>query len=223
MKNAFADFNVFIKNQMAYGSKKYAKTDQKEATDVLFDAHGFSWLIGTVDKYTERYLNLARERDMLKIPAYSYIIWLKRGFHKSDLGTKTPINTTIEAKDKFFSDFILGVYNYYESNRFYLETMDTVGAVLKISEVLRNFSKEGWESIGADNLYQIYCLSFVVWHNEYYKKGNAGKDTDTYNEEKMMEEVLLKSAVEFFGKQEQEEDLHLLVKSQVKAIMQKRK
>ena len=75
--------NLFEKvaRQFQYGGQKYAQTSEKEATDVLFDDFGKNWLFGTLAKYVKRYQNLARERDLLKIACYCFIIWLKRGFH----------------------------------------------------------------------------------------------------------------------------------------------
>ena len=71
-------FIELVRDQFTYGGKKYALSQERESTDVLFDRHGKNWLIGTIDKYTFRYQNLARERDLLKIACYMYILWLKR-------------------------------------------------------------------------------------------------------------------------------------------------
>jgi len=67
-------FNTFVElisNQFTYGGQKYAATTTKEATDILVDDFGYRWLLGTVAKYTKRFANLARERDLLKIACYS--------------------------------------------------------------------------------------------------------------------------------------------------------
>ena len=74
-------FNDLIIQQLTYGGKKYALTDKRESTDQLFDDFGRGWLFGTMAKYCKRFKNLARERDILKIACYVYILWLKKGFH----------------------------------------------------------------------------------------------------------------------------------------------
>ena len=94
-----------IEGQFKYGGKKYAHSTEKESTDCLFDDFGKNWLFGTLAKYCKRYTNLAREKDLLKIACYCFIIWLKRGFHYGKQGTKEIINTTVDVKSKQFNTF----------------------------------------------------------------------------------------------------------------------
>jgi len=101
-----------IRSQFEYGGKKYAKSETKESTDVLFDDFGKNWLFGTLAKYCFRYSNLARERDLLKIGCYCFILWLKRGFHLNSCGTKEIINTTVDIKSKYFEVFGQKVFNF---------------------------------------------------------------------------------------------------------------
>jgi len=63
-------FNLLVQEQFLYGGKKYAMTNTKESTDVLFDRYSDLWLYGTMDKYCQRFRNLERERDLLKIACY---------------------------------------------------------------------------------------------------------------------------------------------------------
>lgn len=223
MKNQFAEFNKLIENQFRYGGEKYKSTSNKEATDELFDAHSYRGLMFTIDKYTYRFKNLQRERDLLKISAYMYIVWLKRGFHFNSIGSNNPINTTVDIKSKYFTDFILSTYNYYENNRFYVETLLTEDALQKISNTLKSFSAGDWQSVAEHKLLHIYCLSFVIWNNKYFDTGKAGSDTDTENETKNLYNILLTTTTEFFKDTEFGEiDLDVLVKHQVEAITKKR-
>jgi hypothetical protein len=196
MKNEFAEFNKLIEGQFKYGGTKYKSTSSKEATDELFDAHTHKGLMFTIDKYTYRFKNLARERDLLKIAAYMYIVWLKRGFHLEKNGKAIPINTTVDVKSQFFTDFILTSYAYYCDNQFYLETQTTEDAIQKISNVVKSFSQNEWLEIPENKLSHIYCLSFIIWNNTYFSKGLAGKDTDTENEKHFLKELLLKAVKE---------------------------
>lgn len=83
----FAKFADLIKNQIDHGGDKYASSEQKEFTDLICEAFpgesGVDWVLGTCLKYLGRYRNFGREKDLLKIAAYCYILWLKGGFHKT--------------------------------------------------------------------------------------------------------------------------------------------
>lgn len=74
-------FLNLIKDQINYGGKKYAHSEQKEATDLIVEIFGIKWLLGTIFKYLLRFDNQKREKDLLKIAAYCFILWLKYGFH----------------------------------------------------------------------------------------------------------------------------------------------
>lgn len=76
--NKFLDL---IKDQIEYGGKKYAHSEEKEATDLIVEVYGIKWLLGTIFKYLLRFGNQGREKDLLKTAAYCYILWLKYGFH----------------------------------------------------------------------------------------------------------------------------------------------
>jgi len=80
----FAEFTNLIKNQLEYGGKKYAQDDVKESTDIIAEVFTDNWTFGTIFKYLLRFRNLKREKDLLKIVAYCYIIWLQNGFHLND-------------------------------------------------------------------------------------------------------------------------------------------
>lgn len=182
MEKILEVYNNLIRSQFEYGGKKYASdTQEKEATDILFDYHSHKWLIGTIDKYTFRFKNLQRERDLLKIATYMYLIWLKRGFHISSHGFELPINTNIEIKTNNFNKF-LGFYNSYIETNTYLTSMEVNDIMQLIHEQMTIWSAEPWESIGEENIYEVYNLTFVVWNKLYSAK--AGLDQDINNEEK---------------------------------------
>jgi len=77
-------FIKLIENQLNYGGTKYAQDEEKESTDYLAEMFGQEWVLGTMTKYVLRYKNLGREKDLLKIAAYCYIIWLQSGFHLNE-------------------------------------------------------------------------------------------------------------------------------------------
>ena len=83
-------FEKMIRNQFEAGGEKYALEGQpdKESTDwvceVVPGKTGVDWVLGTMAKYIARFINFRREKDLLKIATYCFIIWLKYGFHLED-------------------------------------------------------------------------------------------------------------------------------------------
>ena len=109
-KEFFKTFSDMIGNQFMHGGDKYKLPgfDDREATDVISSVFGgpdqIDWLLGTVMKYIFRFKNFKREKDLLKIATYCYILWLKCGFHlqeehdedvdkQSKVATKTTTGT----------------------------------------------------------------------------------------------------------------------------------
>ena len=86
-KKHFSEFMKLIEDQFTHGGDKYALGHEKEATDWVCEGFpgdtGVDWMLGTIAKYLQRFKNFKRERDMLKIATYCYIIWLKMGYHKN--------------------------------------------------------------------------------------------------------------------------------------------
>lgn len=81
-------FAKLVKNQWKYGGVKYAQNDapgHRESTDILCEAFGIKGLLWTMGKYLMRFRNQQREKDLLKIACYAYILWLKYGFFKNDV------------------------------------------------------------------------------------------------------------------------------------------
>jgi len=92
VKNAnFEKFASLISNQFKHGGDKYKLPgfDDREATDVISSVFGgvseFDWVLGTMMKYLFRFKNFQREKDLLKIATYCYILWLKQGNHLTQL------------------------------------------------------------------------------------------------------------------------------------------
>lgn len=175
MNNLSLFFNL-IADQFKYGGKKYAQTETKEATDCLFDDFGKNWLFGTMAKYCFRYSNLARERDLLKIACYIFILWLKRGFHLEEYGTEEIINTTVEIKEKYFNKFKTKTNNFYSSYNYCGDDAITV-----IYNSLYRFGEVEFQAIVEDRLFEIFILSYIIWNNN---TKNKGQDCDTWNEQK---------------------------------------
>ena len=84
-KEHFDKFVELIKNQFWHGGDKYALSDTKEFTDAICECFpgesGTDWVLGTCMKYLGRFKNFRREKDLLKVATYMYIVWLKHGFH----------------------------------------------------------------------------------------------------------------------------------------------
>lgn len=86
----FPKFAKLISNQFNHGGDKYKLHgfEDREATDVISSVFGgeseFDWVLGTMMKYLFRFKNFHREKDLLKISTYCYILWLKMGAHLKD-------------------------------------------------------------------------------------------------------------------------------------------
>lgn len=84
-KDHFTAFTKLISNQFMHGGSKYKLKGDKEFTDAICEAFpgtsGVDWVLGTCMKYLGRYKNFGREKDLLKIATYMYLLWLKGGFH----------------------------------------------------------------------------------------------------------------------------------------------
>ena len=84
-KENFDEFVKLIRNQFEFGGTKYQLAEDKEMTDLICEfvpgKTGVDWVLGTCLKYLARFKNFQQEKDLLKIACYTYIIWLKMGFH----------------------------------------------------------------------------------------------------------------------------------------------
>jgi len=89
-RDNFDKFAKLIGNQFNHGGEKYSLKGQadKEFTDLVCEISpgktGADWILQTMVKYVGRFLNFEREKDLLKIATYCYILWLKMGFHLSE-------------------------------------------------------------------------------------------------------------------------------------------
>lgn len=81
----FPSFVGLVKSQFWHGGDKYKLSEEKEFTDAICEAFpgdsGVDWVLGTCMKYMGRFKNFGREKDLLKVATYMYILWLKGGFH----------------------------------------------------------------------------------------------------------------------------------------------
>jgi len=185
LKQEIATFTVLVKDQFVYGGKKYALEKKRESTDLLFDDFGANWLYGTIAKYLFRFHNLQRERDLLKIACYSYILWLKRGFFIDDK-REVPVDTNIKIKEMFFEEFINKAKNFIWDNFLYWNNSCYCYGSTKILEevfsILKSFTNLKWKDITEESLLKIFSLSFIIWRREFAEKKEH--DTDTWLEEK---------------------------------------
>lgn len=97
----FKKFSDLLSNQFNHGGDKYTLNGMpdREATDVISAVFGgesqFDWILGTITKYIFRFKNFKREKDLLKIATYCYILWLKQGNH---LRTSHDEDTTFDGR-----------------------------------------------------------------------------------------------------------------------------
>ena len=185
-------FNL-VKDQFCYGGKKYAKTNKKEATDILFERHTHRWLVGTIDKYTFRYANLERERDLLKIATYMYILWLKRGFHINSKGLGKVINTNVAMKTKYFPSFTSNVLHYTKLSKnttklelkYYAVISRGSMAISKInfiSNTMRVWSRKTFLKITQSEIVDVFNACYFEWLEKYSNVDEKKRDKDTWNE-----------------------------------------
>jgi len=87
-KENFSKFAELIVNQFSHGGDKYKGNGEKEFTDLICESFpgdsGVDWVLGTCMKYLGRYKTFGREKDLLKVATYMYILWLKGGFHLNE-------------------------------------------------------------------------------------------------------------------------------------------
>lgn len=81
-------FAALIEGQFKFnGLEKYKLQgfSDREATDIISSVFGGErqdqWILGTILKYLFRYNNLHREKDLLKMSTYLYLLWIKSGYH----------------------------------------------------------------------------------------------------------------------------------------------
>jgi len=165
-----------IKEQLFYGAKKYALkgSTSRESTDVLFDIHGMTWLFGTMHKYCMRFSNLKRERDLLKISTYAYLVWLKRGFFCKTTGTSEGLDTSLAIKEMFFPSFKTLVEGF---NKHFSVKGEPIQV---IANLMSMWSDGKWDDISEESILTVFLLSYAVWETDF--DGKEGEDQDVFNE-----------------------------------------
>lgn len=183
--NCFNEFVKLIKDQFMYGGKKYAFNDKREATDILFDVFGANWLYGSIGKYCLRWKNLKRERDVLKIATFSFLLWLKRGFFIDDK-RQVPIDTNVKIKEMFFEDFIKRVENFIKTNQILenFEKSDEETLIDCIFDMLERFAQLKWNEITENYLFYIFSWAYLIWRKNYCARETHDTDTWLENEQK---------------------------------------
>jgi len=197
----FSTFCDLVKDQFEYGGKKYALNEERESTDVLFEVYGKNWLYGTMAKYCFRYKNLARERDLLKIACYAFILWLKKGYFLQSRGLDFDnVDTNVKIKSEFFPAFVGKIGKRIEEQKTarYLfckaveariehwggkcckDCADINTPLNQVSCILQKIAGLGWAFLTEELLFLIFCLCFRQWIKDEYHKGKT-HDTDTYN------------------------------------------
>lgn len=95
-KENWPKFVKLMGSLILHGGDKYKLPgfEDMEATDVISSVYGgesgYDWILGTMNKYLFRFKNFNREKDLLKVATYCYILWLKQGNHlKAEHDTDT--------------------------------------------------------------------------------------------------------------------------------------
>jgi hypothetical protein len=95
-KKHWKQFVKLMESLLLHGGSKYNLHgfEEMEATDVISRIFGgedeYDWLLGTMMKYLLRFKNFHREKDLLKVSTYCYILWIKQGNHlKTEHDTDT--------------------------------------------------------------------------------------------------------------------------------------
>lgn len=206
MIKSLQQFFGYIENQFNYGGTKYrladwykeltGATEDKESTDVLFNHFSPSWLYGTLAKYVFRFSNLVRERDLLKISTYAFLMWLKRGYHldrKAGVVGEV-IDTNVETKRKFFPVFKKEVASYIS---YQLVSHDE--PLKRLFEILLDFNGQPFTKINKEELYEIFSLCYYYWLAKI-PEDKRGGDQDVYNEfEEEFEDTMINAANTYGG------------------------
>jgi len=123
-----------------------------------------------------RYKNVEREKDLLKLACYSFLLWLKRGFFLSLEGSTEPLNTTVEIKTKYFDLF---------KSRATSNFSDRTPNLADVERLLLYLYQVPWPSIQERDVFALFGRIFVIWKLEFFDKELAGQDTDTHVEQKV--------------------------------------
>jgi len=79
----FEEFTELMKTLALQGTEKYsgAETHQKETIDILPDVLGeegyVNFVLGDLLKRIARFKNQRRERDLVKIALWTYLLWMR--------------------------------------------------------------------------------------------------------------------------------------------------
>lgn len=170
-------FFELVKDQFVYGAKKYGihGKQTRESTDILCDDFGVQGLLWTIGKYHLRYETQKREKDLLKIACYIYLLWLKFGYYLTPEGTDYLNDTGIEQKEDFWS-----VFRYHIDTNIDIPDVDIKTSyknLIRISWIDNDFSAERRKR--KQLLYQMFHIIRELWIKEF--GDNKEHDTDTEN------------------------------------------
>lgn len=168
-------FSLLVKDQFEYGAVKYRLKTDKEVTDLLVEQWGLEWILGTMHKYVYRYTNLGREKDLLKIACYAYLLWLKFGFNqsivKAFLDASLPLNP--ELKSENFPKFVT-----------YADTFENIGCNFNFQEPVKAIETELLTLKRRTTevpLFKTYLYCRKAWKDGGFD-GRKTHDRDTWNE-----------------------------------------
>jgi len=181
MENKYQVFCSLVKEQFTYGAEKYKADNQKEVTDILCDDFGFPGLFWTLGKYCKRFGNQKRERDVLKIACYMYIVWLKYGYHVYEWGSDKLLNTNLEMKKQNWEKFLAEHERWAEEDRGITQFERTIADVYVEIELFYKLSLYDHAIAGKAafaRIHWVFALCYTVWHKvfaENYSQINVVK------------------------------------------------
>ena len=175
-------YDEFVNDQIQYGGKKYAHSNDREVTDVLTDIYGVLGLLWTIHKYVYRFYNVGREKDLLKIGAYMYILWLKYGFHLAGEPAQRLYDTNVRTKEAHFGQFVDQVNTWANDvipAKVDLELTSTREKLDTLLASLKYFKHRV-------SLLQIYFMVRDAWNTTF--RASDAHETDTWGDEKFKKE-----------------------------------
>ncbi len=96
-----------VGHQFEYGGVKYgAQAEGREMTDKLTAIYGLNGMLWTMHKYWFRFRGaVGREKDVLKLACYVYILWLKKGYFMVSPPQGHLLDVNVEIKRQNFEMF----------------------------------------------------------------------------------------------------------------------
>ena len=153
-------FDLVEREFDCYNLNHQSHDDGIELIDTLLKEYGNQWLAGTMGKHYFDYVKTKNKNNLIKICAYCYLVWLKRGFHIQSTGLCNITNINIKIKYKYFNDFCNTIYqSLLKYNK-----MNTNFNIEYVYYILREIEYSKFENIKEKQIFLIFRNCFNTWH-----------------------------------------------------------